>query len=742
MMSAKTLSASASLKHPPNLRLIHSLVSRALVISGALWCAASLAEASPFNIHLTWDQQDGSDTTIVIAWATADSGSTAVQYGLTDSYGSEVTGSSFYSSACEQYINEAILSELTPDTTYHYRCGSPGNWSDDHTFRTGLEKGSSDAFSFVVYGDSQINDTEAEMVADAVWSTGPAFVLHNGDFVMIGEDQLQWDRWFSVVDTLTPNCVHMGSIGNHDLKIDGAGLNNYLDQFALPHTEMYYSFDYGNAHFICLYLPYDESEIPDTSAQYQWLVNDLASAQSDPDILWRFAWWHVPPYSACANNWAHNTTVIDQLYPLLQQYDVQVVFQGHCHNYERTYMLRDDQIAQYGPLFVDPQGGVINIVTGGAGASLYNSGTEWWTAYSESCYHFCRVTIDNNWLTLEAVYDDGVTTFDSFSIMLQEEFADLRAFWRFEEGEGSTVGDHSDYANNGTVTGASWTETWERGRALAFDGVDDCVHIANSPSLANPAEEISLVAWIKTPGGGDHHHTVIEKWFYDEASVYPIHDRSFRLSVHPSGEVQFDLSSNGSSDSSVSLVSAGTVDLGGWTHIAATCDGDTMRIYIDGLPDPNTSYFAARIHPSGAGLHIGRLYAINSVGEEWHDPFDGAVDELRVYSRALSPSEILEDAEPWSVWASRESGDLTISWSPAPSADSVFVFRDTTPYFEPDVEGNTNRVASLPASDGSYGDSYGIGDPWNNAFYRLVAYSNAFGNIRYSLGLGEFDRRI
>jgi hypothetical protein len=695
--------------------------------------------STPFNIHLTWDNQDGADTTVVVAWATADSGSTAVQYGFTDSYGLEALGASCYSRACDEYINEVRLSDLNPDTVYHYRCGSPSNWSADFTFRTGLPKGSTESFTFIAYGDSRTNLSQAQTVADAAWANDPDFVLHAGDFVATGEYQSDWNQWFAAVDDLVGNRIHMGTIGNHDLRIGGAGLRNYKDQFALPHNEEYYSFDYGNAHFVCVYLPEDASQIPDTSAQYQWLVNDLAAADADPDITWKFAWWHVPPYAASSSHWAHNTTVIGQIFPLFEQYHVQVVFQGHCHDYERTYMLKQDQVEQYGPLFADPQGGVISVITGGAGAPLTTSGSEWWTAYSEGCYHFCRVTVDDNWLTLDAVYDDGTAVFDSFTIMLDGVFDDLRAFWRFEEGGGNAAADQSGYANEGAVSGANWTPLGPTGGALEFDGVDDYVAVPNSPSLINPGEQLSLLAWVKPVLEAADTQTVVAKWYYDDSVAVPIDDRSFLLQVTPAGEIRFALSGDGSADSSTVVTSSGTIGSGVWTHVAATCDGDTMRVYIGGACDSQTANFSSRIHPSGADLHIGRLRARDIGGQTWHDPFAGLIDELRIYARALTVQEIQDDAAAWATWARLEAGDLQLHWDSLQIADSVFVFREPNAYFTPDMTGYANRVAAVSVSASPFNSPYGVGDPSVNAFYRLVAYDDEFGGVRYSPTLGEFD---
>lgn len=372
-----------------------------------------------FHIHLTWDR-DGTDTTVIVTWATSESVASVVQYGLTDSYGSEVSGSTFYSSSCGYYIHTVLLEGLTPDTLYHYRCGSSGKWSDDHAFTTGLPKGSRNAFTFGALGDSRSDDYNRNLVKEGMRFNNPRFSIHSGDLVEDGTIQSQWNQWFETMENLISNSVQMPALGNHE-----KDAQSYFDQFVLPGNEKWFSFNYGNAHFICIYAPYDTSTVPSGSEQYNWLEADLQKANSDPDITWKFAFWHVPPYSSGSHG--SNLTLRSQLTPLLEQYGVDICFLGHDHTYERTYMLNyDAKIVQTDPNFKSPAG-TIYVLTGGAGAPLYDFVTSnTWTAYKEKCYQFCLLTVDGNKLYFKSLRPDGTTVFDQFTILKQRYTSSLK----------------------------------------------------------------------------------------------------------------------------------------------------------------------------------------------------------------------------------------------------------------------------------------------------------------------------
>ena len=108
--------------------------------------------------------------------------------------------------------------------------------------------------------------------------------------------------------------------------------------------------------------------------------------------------FHQPPYSSGAHG--STTDMQTTLVPLFEQYDVDLVLNGHDHNYERF----------------DKINGVQYIVTGGGGNSLYPIGTE----LSESAYflsenHFVGLTISNDELQIEAIDEDGFV-FDAVTL--------------------------------------------------------------------------------------------------------------------------------------------------------------------------------------------------------------------------------------------------------------------------------------------------------------------------------------
>jgi hypothetical protein len=157
-------------------------------------------------------------------------------------------------------------------------------------------------------------------------------------------------------------------------------------------VEDYYSFDCGNSHFVNL----DSTQDP-YGDQMRWLESDLQLASQDPRIVWIFAAFHHPPYSA--GNHGSTLRIREAWCPLFEEYGVDIVFSGHDHDYERTWSIN----------------GVVYIVSGGGGAPLRAVGDSLWTAYSDSVYHFCRISIDDRTLQMHAISPDG-QAFDSLRI--------------------------------------------------------------------------------------------------------------------------------------------------------------------------------------------------------------------------------------------------------------------------------------------------------------------------------------
>ncbi len=318
---------------------------------------------------------------VIIVWDTDQPTTTLVDYGPTAAYGLVV------SNVIPVTHYALTLTTLSPYSIYHYQISSNGRpLGGDNSFRTAASP-TQTTFSFVVFGDTRTNVEAHQSVVTRAVILSPDFVLHTGDFVADGRIAAQWTTFFTVERDLLRQSPLFGALGNHD-----RNSINYFDAFHLPGNERWYSFDYGNAHFIALQVDGYAGYAPG-SAQYTWLENDLAST----DRLWKFVFFHIPPYSSGPHS--GDISVRDALGPLFAQHGVDLVFSGHDHDYERSVV-----------------SDVVYIVTGGGGAPLYGqTNPNPHSAYFTSTHHCVSVTVNGMSLSSVGVQPDGVQ-FDFFTI--------------------------------------------------------------------------------------------------------------------------------------------------------------------------------------------------------------------------------------------------------------------------------------------------------------------------------------
>jgi hypothetical protein len=177
-------------------------------------------------------------------------------------------------------------------------------------------------------------------------------------------------------------------------------------------AERFYSFDYGPVHFIALDTEAAFLSTARRQEQVAWLTEDLQASQGRP---WRVVFFHRPPYSSGGEH-GSDLTVRQTFGPLFEQYNVQLVLNGHEHDYERLVPWRESTNTA--------RQAVTYIVTGGGGAGLYPAGRSQWTAFSRSAHHYMRATMTAADLTIEAVGTSGAV-FDRFTLnrALQESDA-------------------------------------------------------------------------------------------------------------------------------------------------------------------------------------------------------------------------------------------------------------------------------------------------------------------------------
>jgi len=202
----------------------------------------------------------------------------------------------------------------------------------------------------------------------------------------------------------------------------------------------------------------------------------------------------------------------------------------------------------------------------------------------------------------------------------------LKLYLPFDETSGVTAHDLSGNGNTGTVTGTT-IDDGVFGKARNFDGVDDYVNCGSDASLSITSA-ITLEAWVKldTWPASDMSATIIMKPY--TSHVDPYYDYALRVDDSGKAALTVVVGSWGGAE-----LLGGSVSTGNWHHLVGTFDGTNMRLYIDhGLIDTLSN--PGSINSSGMDLNIGRRGTLD-------DSFsDGLIDEVRIYSRALTADEI------------------------------------------------------------------------------------------------------
>lgn len=267
--------------------------------------------------------------------------------------------------------HEVTLTGLTPLARYYYHVGSStqvfAGGGVNHYFDVPPPVGTPKQTRAWLIGDSGTADANALAVKLAYLATGagvPTDVwLMLGDNAYVTGDEAEYQRAvFDVYPELLRTTALWPTRGNHE-----ANPSIYFGNFTLPTageaggvasgTEAYYSFDHANVHFICL-----DSHGSDRSVggpMWLWLQQDLTQTSQD----WIVAFWHHPPYTKGSHDSDVEINLVQMrsnFLPLLEQGGVDLVFCGHSHSYERSFLLNghyQDSSTLTSTMILDPGDG-------------------------------------------------------------------------------------------------------------------------------------------------------------------------------------------------------------------------------------------------------------------------------------------------------------------------------------------------------------------------------------------------
>lgn len=401
-------------------------------------------------------QKLGQDSTVVTC-RTAKPARVTVDYGVTPSFGRT------YTTVDEAEDHEVPLSALLPDTRYFYRVrlSSQGKeiYSPTNTFRTFKVSGD---VRFSVVGATGSGNRAQLQIAGQISAMPADLVLHCGDLMSPRFDPGRMDaRVLSPFGIQMQSVPYFLSAGSMD--IGDSGTVGYLPMMTMPtngvdgatqwaqertEPESYYSFDHGDVHFVCLYLPGNSDRGFDThSIQYQWLEQDLARTRKP----WKILFQHEPVRSSIQPRQTRTTTnspparewedLQSTLLPLAARHGVALILAGRDHCYERY----------------SPQEGVHLVTTGGGGMPLDElRELDPKSSLFLSSNHFLNVQVQGDVMTIRAIDVDGVVI-DEWDI--RREVPTRRVYPAMWSSPGLEVAEADD--DDGNVIGQVWDPRWE-----------------------------------------------------------------------------------------------------------------------------------------------------------------------------------------------------------------------------------------------------------------------------------------
>jgi hypothetical protein len=297
--------------------------------------------------------------------------------------------------------HNVIVDGLEPNTRYFYSViVNESMILEDASFVT-AKPSSTNKLSYFVLGDSGTGRESQIKVRNALLNeynrNAVDFLLHVGDVHQQAGDEYD-SIYFDIYQPLLQELGFFLAIGNHDVITDNGG--PFLDSFSPPGTNghpdgRYYWHTWGNSFFINIDTNLD---VRKGSPQYDFIIEALSS-EEQKNADWTFAYFHHPPYTEYWPAWEGDQRVRDDLVPLFEEFEVDMVFNGHTHSYEHGII---DQVHY--------------LIAGGGGGNLDPFGRNVpHVRFSTAEYHFLRVDIDGLKLEMKAIDSNG-SVFDTVEI--------------------------------------------------------------------------------------------------------------------------------------------------------------------------------------------------------------------------------------------------------------------------------------------------------------------------------------
>jgi len=265
----------------------------------------------------------------------------------------------------DEYISSGVITDLKFDTTYSVKFGdyTMNAWSDVYTFTTRTEVVGDFGFVYVTDTQEHVHYDGEYSPAKNVFNDALArfpeaeFIAHGGDVVQNGTFPCAWEDMLLNFDETHFTYPIMPTTGNHERYVYGVSAepNNMNVNYNIDYpgielgdnltSGVYYSFDYGNMHFVAISsndIYRDGRDIDEI--QLAWIKADVAKARQNPNVKWIIAMTHHAIFPNLPYDVDQYYT--PQLMKLLDSLDIDLLLYGHAHALTASYPLVWDETAE------------------------------------------------------------------------------------------------------------------------------------------------------------------------------------------------------------------------------------------------------------------------------------------------------------------------------------------------------------------------------------------------------------
>lgn len=289
------------------------------------------------------------------------------------------------------YIHRIYINNLLPNTKYSYKIIHEKDTSDTFQFQTSVTDNF--PFRFAVTGDNRSNPEIHSKITKKIAEFKTNFILYTGDLCYSGK-YFEWKNEFFTPEAqrVYANIPFFNALGNHEAQTN---LTSVFLQAPKSNSgsEFFYSFDFGNVHFLILNT---EEDVGGYSKQFKFAQIDLENSKKQ----WKFVAFHIPAYSAGPHKLSK--AMQNMTSKIFESKGVSLVFNGHNHFYQRNFV-----------------NGIYHFVFGGGGSPLYEPKDDTFVQKSVKEYNFAIIDVNDKTVLIN-VYNVKGNIIDSISISKQE----------------------------------------------------------------------------------------------------------------------------------------------------------------------------------------------------------------------------------------------------------------------------------------------------------------------------------